>query len=304
MHYVLQDKEGYGSVSQTEEDCYAYSALAQLAQKLGKHADAKMLRKRAMYYRNLFDPSTHWMRPRNLDGSWSKPFKPTQDRGYVEGSGWQYLWLVPHDVTGLVNLMGQKLFNQRMDLFFHVLDQWNDTNYNPYNEPDLQAPFLYNWSGKPWKTQSLVRHLCATVYGAGPAAEMIGGNIGWANDDCGTMSSWLIFSMMGFYPVDPASGTFVVCSPVFKTVFIRLHHPYRGQEFTVVARGASASNKYIESMAVDGATCGKCWFYQQVIAHSGTLELKLRPTPKRNCGVGAANEPPSLSVTHPDLLAH
>ncbi|NNM85958.1 MAG: glycoside hydrolase family 92 protein [Phycisphaerales bacterium] len=304
VHYDPQDKEGYGAVSQTEEDCYAYSALAELAQDLGKHADAQMLRKRAMYYRNLFDPSTHWMRPRNLDGSWSKPFKPTQAHGYIEGYGWQYLWLVPHDVTGLVNLMGRRLFNQRMDLFFRVVNQWNDTNYNPYNEPDLQAPFLYNWSGKPWKTQSLVRRLCASVYGAGPAAAMIGRNTGYANDDCGTMASWLIFSMMGFYPVDPASGTFVVCSPVFKTVFIQLHRPYRGHEFTIVARGASASNKYIESMAVDGATQSKCWFDQQVLGHGGTLELKLGARPNRDWGVGAANEPPSLSVTHPGLLTH
>ncbi len=304
LHYDPQDKEGYGSVSQTEEDCYAYSALAGLAQELGKDADAQMLRKRAMYYRNLFDPNTHWMRPRNVNGSWAAPFTPSQSSGYVEGTGWQYQWLVPHDVTGLVNLMGRQLFNQRLDLFFHVINQWNDTNYNPYNEPDLQAPFLYNWSGKPWKTQSLVRRLCASVYGAGPAALMIGRNTGWANDDCGTMSSWLIFSMMGFYPVDPASGTFVLCSPVFKTVFIKLRSPYQGREFTIVAPAAAEANKYIQNVRVDGMSQTQCWFDQKAIAHGGTLDFSLGAKPNRNWGVGAANEPPSLSVQHPGLLAH
>ncbi len=288
--YIPQDKEGYGAVSQTEEDCYAYAALASVADSLGKAGDAAFLRKRALNYRNVFDPDTKFLRPRNADGSWLTPFDPTKEQGYVEGSGWHYRWLVSQDVQGLISLFGgDDAFNTQLDSFFaYPHPEWNDRYYNPYNETDLQVPFLYDYSGQPYKTQSRVRELLADAYKTTP--DGIPGN-----DDCGTMSAWYIFAALGFYPTDPARPAFELCSPLFPKATIHLSAPYKGKTFTVNARQASADNAYIQSVQVGRHSQNWPWITQSDIANGGTLNVTLGATPKTGWGAAPTLRPPSLS---------
>ena len=288
LGYIPDDKEGYGSVSQTEEDCYAYSALALVSESLGKSGDATLLRKRALYYRNLFDPETKFLRPRLADGTWYGPFDPTQEHGFVEGTGWHYRWLAPHDVAGLITLFGGDTdFNDALDRFFaYPKPTWSGQFYNPYNETDLQAPFLYDYSGAPYKTQVLVRKLLAEVYKTTP--DGIPGN-----DDCGTMSAWAVFSMLGFYPTDPVRPAFELCSPVFPKAVLHLSAPYAaGKTFTVSA--PASDNVYIQSVSLGHEAHNRPWIAQSAISQGGTLTVHLGPTLNTLWGATPAARPPSL----------
>jgi predicted alpha-1,2-mannosidase len=288
--YIPDDHCSYGSVSQTEEDCIAYAALAPLADSLGRLSDSQMLQKRAMNYKNVFNPGTGFMQPRLGDGTWRTPFDPAQSEGYVEGSGWQYLWLVPHDVRGLITLIGgDTSFNAKLDTFFaYPKPEWTGAFYNPYNEPDLQAPFLYDWSGAPAKSQAQVRKILGEVYHAGP--DGIPGN-----DDCGTMSAWAVFAMMGLYPADATQPNFELCSPVFSKVILHLTAPHGIKTFVVDAPGTSDTAKYIQSATLNGDPLAKCWVTQDAISSGGALELTMAPAPSRTWAVGQAARPPSLS---------
>jgi len=291
--YIPDDKEQYGSVSQTEEDCLAYAALAPVAQGLGKTKDAALLRRRALNYRNVFDPQTRFMRPRLLSGQWVSPFDPAQEHGYVEGSAWHYRWLVPQDVAGLAALMGgDRAFAAQLDTFFsYPQPVWNGRFYNPYNETDLQAPFLYDYCGLPWKTQARVRELQADAYQAAP-----GGIPG--NDDCGTMSAWYVLSALGLYPVDPSQPGFAVCSPLFPQATLHLAAPYSGKSWTIRAERASKRNAFIQDVRLNGLPHNRPWLRQSAIARGGTLTVILGSQPKTAWGVGQALRPPSLSRTH------
>ena len=294
IHYLPMDVGVGGSVSQTEQDCYAYSALARVAQSLDKIADARMLRKRAMFWKNLFDPKTKFMRPRWVNGKWSSPFNPAarpftpNAHAYVEGPAWEYLWYVPQDEAGLIHRLGLHRYNRRLDTFFKYTSlEWSGRYYNAYNEPDLEVPFLYDYSGQPWKTQRLVLRLIGQVYNVTPAG--IPGN-----DDCGVMSTWVVLSMMGFYPVDPARPVFEMCTPVFQKVTIHLDAPYSARAFVVQAPEASARNRYIQSVMLGGKPWFCPWFGQRAIAHGQTLTVTLGPKPNRQWGHRVADRPPSL----------
>ncbi len=286
--YIPDDKVGYGAVSQTQEDCIAYAALASISDAIGKTSDAAYMRKRALDYRNVFDPETKFFRPRMADGSWLTPFDPTSDQHYVEGSAWHYRWLVTQDVKGMITLFGgDEAFNTEMDKFFsYPQPTWDGKYYNPYNETDLEAPFLYDYSGAPSKTQSRVRELLADAYKTTP-----GGIPG--NDDCGTMSAWYIFAAMGFYPTDTSRPTFELCSPLFPKVTIHLDKPYAGRTFTVVAPEASDANSYIQSVQVNGQVLNQPWFSERVLTSGGALTFALGPT--ANAQWGQASRPPSLT---------
>jgi len=287
--YIPDDKEGYGSVSQTEEDCLAYAALASVSASLGKGADARFFAKRALLYRNLFDPETKFLRPRLADGTWYKPFDPTQEHGYVEGTGWHYRWLAPQDVAGLIALFGGDVpFNAEMDKFFgYAHPTWAGQFYNPYNETDLQAPFLYDYSGAPWKTQARVRELLADAYGTTPAG--IPGN-----DDCGTMSAWYVFAALGLYPTDPARPAYELCSPLFPRAVVHLEAPYPIKQFTVEAPNASARNVYLRGLHIGDQAWPRPWLTHADIARGGTLRFMLGAEPDQGWGTARAVRPPSL----------
>jgi predicted alpha-1,2-mannosidase len=428
-----------GSVSRTLEDAYNDWCLAKLAESLGKEADYKVFSERATYWKNLFDPSTGFMRPRLEDGSWlvtgvpisaeylipfrakrgqqglrgeyfnninfsGKPvltrideqiefdwgggspapeinpnyfsvrwtgklvppitkvynlsittddgfrlylndellidswydrsvttdtiklkfeanhaynikieyyergggatailswnleeqaFDPGGWQGFTEGSSWTYTWFVPHQVQGLIEMMGKEKFIEKLDSFFEnlVYPAWSESlcHYWHGNEPDQQAPYLYNWAGQPWKTQEVIRRIMDELYGIGP--DGIPGN-----DDCGQLSAWYIFSAMGFYPVCPGSTHYEIGSPIFDEVIIYLDKEYyEGKQFVIRANNVSKDNKYIQSASLDGKPFDKPWINHSDIVNGGKLIFEMGPEPNKEWGIKPECVPPSMS---------
>jgi predicted alpha-1,2-mannosidase len=218
-----------------------------------------------------------------------------------EASGWSTLWLVPHDVQGLIDLLGgREAFNAKLDAFF-------GTPYNPKgicrdctgivgqyvhgNQPDQQAPYLYAWSGQPWKTQALVRRILADMYGSDASGYCYA-----VMDDQGATSSWYVLSAMGFYPVDPSSPYYILGSPIFDQVKLRMGN---GRTLEIVARNNSARNLYIQSATLNGKPWNKPWFSHSDIANGARLALTMGPEPNKTWGSSAADAPPSMSRAAP-----
>jgi predicted alpha-1,2-mannosidase len=294
VHYVPNDKMQYGSVSQIQEDAVAYASLYRLAVALGKTDEAKTLYDRALDYRNVFDPADKFFRPRNADGQWVPHFDPSQEEhGYIEGSGWHYQWLEPADLAWAIQAMGPDLFNQRLTHFFdYKKPGWYGDYYNPYNETDLEAPFEFNFSGEPWKTQHVVRRVLAENYTASPDGVP-------GNDDCGEMSSWAVMSMMGFYSVDPASLAYELVSPVFPRIVVHLQAPYKGGTFTIETSADPGSTPYITKVALDGRTHAQNWIDFRDITRGGTLRFSLDAVADKSWGAAPQDAPPSLSQAKP-----
>jgi predicted alpha-1,2-mannosidase len=248
----------------------------------------------------VFDRSVGFMRGRTADGKWISPFDPGEpyyNFMMKEASGWSTLWLVPHDVQGLADLLGGRdAFNTKLDAFF-------STPYTPKgicrdctgmigqyvqgNQPDQQAAYLYAWSGQPWKTQALVRRILDQLYGSDASGYAYPGM-----DDQGSTSSWYVLSAMGFYPVDPSTSDYILGSPIFDQVRLHLGN---GKVFEIVARNNSARNMYIQSATLNGKPWTKPWFSQADIANGGTLVFTMGPEPNKTWGADPRQAPPSMS---------
>jgi len=294
LHYVPEDKVQYGSVSQIQEDTIAYASLYRLGLALGKAEDAKMLLDRAKDERNVFDPQDRFFRPRNADGQWVPDFNPALEwHGFIEGTGWHYQWLAPSDMAWLVKAVGPELFNQRLTEFFNYkVPGWYAQYYNPYNETDLEAPFEFNFSGRPWETQRVVRRVLRENYTTAP--DGIPGN-----DDCGEMSSWAVLSMMGIYTIDPASLAYELTGPVFPKVVVHLHEPYKGKQFTITAEGAAADTPYIQTVQLNANPHSQNWISFGDISAGGDLHFVLGATPSHAWGAAPQDAPPALSIEQP-----
>lgn len=271
------------SVSSTLESVYDDYAAADMARLMGKKEDAKYFSHRASFYRNLFDPSTHFMRPRLSDGSWKAPFNPSdlahaESTGgdYTEGNAWQYTWHVQHDLKGLIKLMGgPKAFTQKLDSLFtlklegHLADVTGLIGqYAHGNEPSHHITYLYTLAGKPSRTQELVREIFDTQYK--PTPEGLCGN-----DDCGQMSAWYMLSAMGFYPVSPVDAEYVFGAPQMPSITLHLSDC---KTFKVVAEGLSHENKYVKAIYLNGRK-----YKHSSISHADILkggELKFIMTDK------------------------
>jgi predicted alpha-1,2-mannosidase len=290
VHYVPDDKISYGSVSKTQEYAIAAASLYRLAQALGKTDDAKMLHDRALYYRNVFDHEDRFFRPRNADGTWVPEFNPARyEHGFVEGSGWHYQSFAPTDLAWLIDAVGQPRFNERMNEYFDYREPgWYTNHYTPYNEIDMQAPFVFNFSGEPWMSQRVVRRVLRENYFDAP--DGIPGN-----DDCGATSSWAVLSMMGIYSVDPASLAYELVVPTFSKIVIHLHEPYLGKAFSIKASGAATNSGYIQGVKLNGTSHAKNWITLNSITTGGTLHFTLGSEPNRTWGTTADALPPSLS---------
>ncbi len=285
---ALQHASDYGSVSQIQEDCIAYAALYDLAKALGKTKDAALLHQRALYVQNVFDPADRFFRPRLANGQWTRPFHLKQGHGFIEGSAWQYQWLAPADLNWLVHAVGRQRFNRRLDAFFsYKTPNWVPQYYNPYNEPDVEAPFEYNFSGEPWKTQAVVRRILRENYTLSPNGVP-------GNDDCGEMSSWAVLSMMGLYTVDPASTAFEISSPAFRKIVIHLRAPYAGKRFVIQAPPGAWTRPYIQSVQLNGKPRSRCWLWAREITRGGKLDFQLGKKPNKRWGAAPADRPPSL----------
>lgn len=268
------------SVSITLEQAFDDWCVAQLAKRLGKEEDYQRFLKRSEYYRNLFNPSTQFFQSKNDKGEWIEPFDPYKygaNGGYpfTEGNAWQYFWYVPHNISALVDLTGgSKTFEQKLDTFFTSTRQSGHLNDNASgfvgqyahgNEPSHHVAYLYNYVGKSWKTQKYVHHILTTLYNNTSS--------GYAgNDDCGEMSAWYVFSAMGFYPVNPANGEYVIGTPLLDESVLKLPG---NKEFRITAKRRSTEDIYIQSVKLNGKTHKNIVITHQDIMNGGTLEFKM-----------------------------
>lgn len=290
LHYLPADKVDYGSVAKTLEYTLAYASLHRLAVDLHKDKDAAMLRERALYYRNAFDPKTGFFRPRRSDGSWVPDFNPANDQhGFVEGSAWHYLSFAPADMDWLINTMGRDRFNERMTSFFQYPEMgWYAQYYNSYNETNFQAPYAFHFSGRPWKSQQVVRRILNENYFDAPDGVP-------GNDDAGATSSWAVLSMMGIYTVDPTSLAYELVAPMFSRVAVHLDPPYQGRQFTIETTGSTSPKPYIHSVTVDGKPHPQNWISFDDIRRGSTLRFTLADSPAQTWGTRREDAPPSLS---------
>ena len=273
LGYVPADKIAE-SASSTLEETYDDYAAAQVAFLTHHKRDGRMLLKRSLGYKNLFNPATGFMQARNSDGTWAKP-----DEGWTEGDPWNYLFAPVHDIAGVANLLGSRAaFTDRLDTLFA------EGHNNHSNEPSHHYPYLYDFAGQPWKTQAMVRGIAASAYSNRP--DGITGN-----EDCGQMSAWYLFAAMGFYPVNPSSGVYMIGSPLFHRIRLQLDG---GRAFVVTAENNSADNIYIQSATLNGRPLNQPDITYAQIAGGGRLDLVMGPTPST---WAAAWRPQALSST-------
>ncbi|PWL39499.1 alpha-mannosidase [Flagellimonas aquimarina] len=245
--YLTTKTTNSGSVSTTQEYNITDFAISQLAKELGKKEDYKRFAKRSTSYRKLFDSEFNLLRPKNHDGSWLSPYNPEtganfeKNVGFIEGNAWQYTFMVPHDVKGLMKLMGgTKPFTNRLQ------DVFDKNQFDMANEPDIAYPYLFNYSkGQEWRTQKKVSELLKTYFKN--TADGLPGN-----DDTGTMSAWAVFSMMGIYPVTPADPIYALTTPTFDKITIHLDTDYYSKDVLTIISKPSDKKEIINSILIDG----------------------------------------------------
>lgn len=254
-------------VSRTLEYAYDDYVLAQIAKELGKTDDYEKLIKRSANYKNAIDPATGYAQGRFANGDFLKADNAFQFTKFItEGAPCHYTWYVPHDVYGLMDVMGGKdKYVAKLDSMFSEKRYWHG------NEPCHQVAFMFNYAGQPWKTQKEVRHIMDTEYLNAP-----GGLSG--NDDAGQMSAWYMFAAMGFYPVCPGTPYYMLASPSFPSMTINLEN---GQKFTVIAKNASAENIYIQSAKLNGEIYNKNYISHDDIISGGKLEFIMGSEPNK-----------------------
>lgn len=278
------------SVSITLEQAYDDWCVAQLAKKLGKEADYQHFMKRSAFYRNLYNKETGFFQPKDDKGEWMEPFDPYKygaNGGYpfTEGNAWQYYWYVPQNIPDLIALTGgNAAFIKKLDTFFtthHQSGELNDNasgfvgQYAHGNEPSHHVAYLYACVGEGWKTQKQVAHIMNNLYNASSS--------GYAgNDDCGEMSAWYVFGALGFYPVNPASGNYVIGTPMLEEAIIRLPE---GKSFTVKAPRKKENEIYIRSMKLNGRKFVKPFITHQEIMNGGTLEFVMSAKPGKQSDI-------------------
>ena len=288
LEYIPAGKENE-SVAKGLEYAIADWGVAQVARKLGKTEDYEYFSKRALAYQNYWDKDTHFFRGKNRDGSWVTPFNPVhsthRNDAYCEGNGWQYTWLVPHDVEGLISLFGSKeAFVSKLDSLFLVNEDLGDAaspdisgligQYAHGNEPGHHTVYLYSFVGQQWKTAEKVDYILSHMYSDLPDGLQ-------GNEDCGQMSSWYVFSALGFYPVNPSDGMYVFGRPIFDKVVLKLPE---NKVFEIRANNNSAENKYIQSIELNGQPYNKLYISHADIMAGGTLVFTMGNRPNEQFG--------------------
>jgi predicted alpha-1,2-mannosidase len=318
--YVPYDVDGIGT-SLTEEYTIDDDAVAQLAAALGDTADASALKARAGYWRNLVDPANNFIQPRNSDGSWANPphstapgfstvnspvqlpYNPNFQDGYQEGTGWQYLWAVPHDVAGLAAAIGgTPVALRRLDRYFSsalnqplapgvpLAQQYSSffgvyyfgDQYTPANEPDLWAPWYYDWLGQPWKTQKVAR---AEMSVYNPRPDGLPGN-----DDTGEMSAWYVLAALGIYHAAPGVDAWELSSPEFPSAVVRAPH------LTIEAPGAGDARPYVSAVKLNETPIGRTFLTSCELRAGGRLSFSLAAAPDRSWATGPGAAPPSAGA--------
>ncbi|WP_263367189.1 GH92 family glycosyl hydrolase [Edaphobacter bradus] len=271
LGYIPTDKTDEAA-SRTIEDSYDDWCVAQVAKALGKQRDYEFFLNRSLNYKSLFNPAIGMMQGKTSTGAWA-PLGGDRDSdtnrsasGWTEGNTWVYTWSPLHDIPGVLDLMGGR------DNYNAKLDEHFAGHHNVHsNEPSHHYGYLYDFSGQPWKTQAKVREIANAEYVNLPSG--IDGD-----DDCGQMSAWYLFTAFGFYPVNPASGEYMIGSPLFSRMSMRLAN---GKLFTVVAKNNSAANMYIQSARLNGKPLAKPVIRYEQIMQGATLEFTMGPAPSK-----------------------
>lgn len=311
QHGYVPDEDG--PVSNTLAYAYDDWTVAQFAKALDKPGEYKQFMHRAYNYQNVFDPSVGFMRRKYKDGTWVENFQQFGQvawlgSGWVEGNAWQYTYFVPHDLKGLIDLMGKDEFNNRLEKGFETsaphnfnsehlgtnsLDGMGVLPVNHGNQPNMQASYLFNYSGKPWLTQKWASEIMEKYYGSTPET-------GWLGDeDQGQMGAWYVMSAMGLFEMDGGASVkpiYEIGSPRFEKVTIHLDEKYYpGGKFEIYAKNASKENIYIQSAKLNGKKLDGPWFYHADLVKGGKLELIMGSKPNKKWGTKPENAPPSMS---------
>jgi len=296
------------SVARTLEYAYADFCIARLAKALDKPEDEiKLFEKRAMNYKNMFDPERKLMRGRNEEGTFQSPFSPFKwGDAFTEGNSWHYTWSVFQDIAGLIELMGgREAFIAKLDSVFEVppvfdysyygqviheireMQIMNMGNYAHGNQPIQHMIYLYNYAGEPWKAQFRVRQVMDKLYNYTPD--------GYCGDeDNGQTSAWYVFSALGFYPVTPGTVQYVFGSPLFKKVIMKHEN---GRKFVIMAPGNSPENIYVREIRLNGKEVKKNFITHKEIQKGGTLIFSMDSEPNFKKGTGKDSFPFSMSLT-------
>lgn len=274
--YMPQNKQSV-SVSITMEQAFDDWCVAAVAKKLGKTADYERFIKRSEFYRNLFNPATGFFQPKDDKGNWIEPFDPLsyENPCFVEGNAWQYMWFVPHNPQGLIDLFGGvKPFLKKLDENFTLTETSGEINGNASafigqyahgNEPSHHTVYLYNFAGQPWRTQELVEQVRSSFYNATPC--------GYAgNDDCGQMSAWYIFSALGFYPFNAGAAEYVIGTPLFNRAV--MHMP-NGKDLVINAPRKSEKAIYVKGVKLNGQKITDWKLTHQQLMQGGTLDFTM-----------------------------
>ncbi len=287
------------SIASTMEYAIADWGIAQLAAKLNKPKDYEYFLNRSKSYKNYFDPETKFMRGKMADGSWRTPFDPksAQHRvnDYCEGNAWQYLWLTPQDPEGLIELLGgDKGFTTKLDQLFSISSDLEEGSsmditgligqYAHGNEPSHHTTYMYAYAGEQYKIPKNVRYITTNLYSDKP--DGLSGN-----EDCGQMSSWYIFSSMGFYPVNPSNGAYVFGSPLFDQVDLNLGN---GKSMKIIAENNSDTNIYIQQVTLNGAEHKYSYITHKDLVQGGVLRFVMGSTPNLDFGKDHKYRPKSM----------
>jgi predicted alpha-1,2-mannosidase len=298
----------------TLENSFDDWSIAQLARVLHKQQDEALFLQRAANYKNIFRADKALMWPKDSAGQWIEPLDPKFDGGmggrdyYDENNGYTYTWDVLQDFNGLIQLMGgtaratanlDQLFREPLDRSkYEFQAKFPDSTsmvgqFSMGNEPSLAIPYLYNRLGAPWKTQKRVRMLLESFF-----TDTLQGMPG--DEDGGGMSAFVVFSMIGFYPVTPGIPTYDIGSPAFNKTTIHLRN---GKDFVIVAHHTSHENKYVQSIRLNGKPLEQVWFRHADVANGGTLELTMGDTPNTSLGTATSSFPPASIDVHPEDLS-
>ncbi|WP_259014602.1 GH92 family glycosyl hydrolase [Emticicia fluvialis] len=313
-HPLTNIKYGYHQDGSTQTLEYAYQdyTLAQMAKSLGKTDDYHLFMKRAGNYRNIYNAEIGWMWNRTLDGKWGAPVDILRyDNGWEEGNAAQYTWFVPHDVQGLINLMGgREAFTNKLNTSFEkasehdfvsgkshdkeTLEHLRRVYINYGNQPCMQTPFLFNFAGAPWHTQYWTRQIIDKVYSG------ISPDSGYSGDeDQGLMGSLAVLLKTGIFST--SGGTtpkpyYEISSPVFSKITFHLNPQYyKGRQFVIEARNNSATNVYIQSAQLNGAALNKPWVWHSTVTNGGRLVLNMGKDPNKSWGSKPEDAPESMS---------
>jgi predicted alpha-1,2-mannosidase len=281
------------SVTITLEYAYDDWCVAQMAKALGKNEDYEFFLNRSKAYRYLFDPKTGFMRGKSQDGkSWNEPFDPKHSNhrehtDYTEGNAWQHSWFVPQNVDDFISLhKSNEVFTKRLEQLFTESSEITGSNisadisgligqYAHGNEPSHHIAYMFNHAGQPWRTQYWVRHILDTQYNTTPNGLS-------GNEDCGQMSAWYVFSSMGLYPMNPASGEYEIGSPIFEKATIHLQD---AKTFVIEAEKVSDKNFYIQSATLNGVEFNQTAISHKEIVKGGILHFVMGAEPNKNWGI-------------------